>query len=281
MGRYENIRVFEDTQFLCGSNPVLKKAVQKSIENQKLILEGDVYPSSSGRRIYDMPAKINVSGRRSFSAALQYSGSRVCVLNFASATNPGGGVTRGSSAQEECLCRCSTLYALLNTKVMWDGFYGPHRRTRNPLHNDDCVYTPDIIIFKTDTSEPRIQPERMWSTVDVLTCAAPNLRVRPGNEMNPGEGDEQVIISNSELQKLQEKRIRRISDIAVENGAEVLILGAFGCGAFQNPPEIVAMAMRNVIEEYKYCFKVIEFAVYCSPRDDENYRVFSRIIDQR
>ena len=33
-----------------------------------------------------------------------YAGQKVAgVHNFASATNPGGGVTRGSSAQEECL----------------------------------------------------------------------------------------------------------------------------------------------------------------------------------
>ena len=41
-----------------------------------------------------------VSTKRTFEAAAGYAGQKVAVHNFASATNPGGGVTRGSSAQE-------------------------------------------------------------------------------------------------------------------------------------------------------------------------------------
>lgn len=62
------------------------------------------------------------------------------------------------------------------------------------------------------------------------------------------------------------------------NENKVVILGAFGCGAFQNPPEVVASAMKKVVEEYLYHFRVIEFAVYCSPGDDQNYQIFQRII---
>ncbi len=74
--------------------------------------------------------------------------------------------------------------------------------------------------------------------------------------------------------ELHEKRLRRILDVAVLQGNEVGILGAFGCGAFRNNPKVVAQAARNVIKEYMYAFKYIEFAVYCSPWEDENYRVF-------
>lgn len=275
MGRQENVWVFEDTQRLYETNPRLKEAVSQSLEQQKLVTEHMKYPSHSGEHRYEDSAEIIVSRRRSFAAAKHYAGKKVCVLNFASATNPGGGVTRGSTAQEECLCRCSTLFAALDSSEMWHGFYTPHRRARDPLHNDDCIYTPGVVVFKSDTDEPRLQPERMWYTVDVLTCAAPNLRERPGNEMNLGEGDRAVDIAQDELQKLHEKRLRRVADIAVENGGEVLILGAFGCGAFRNPPEVVAQAMKTIVEEYRYCFKTIEMAVYCSPIDDTNYRVFS------
>ena len=58
----------------------------------------------------------------------------------------------------------------------------------------------------------------------------------------------------------------------------MVILGAFGCGAFENNPEVVARAAKNVIEQYQHAFKVIEFAVYCLPRDDTNYVIFNRML---
>lgn len=57
---------------------------------------------------------------------------------------------------------------------------------------------------------------------------------------------------------------------------EVVVLGVFGCGAFENNPEVVAKAAKNVIQKYLHVFKVIEFAVYCSPRDEINYKIFSK-----
>lgn len=77
---------------------------------------------------------------------------------------------------------------------------------------------------------------------------------------------------------IHEKRLRRILDIAVAESTEVIILGAFGCGAFSNSPEVVALAAKNVIKEYLNAFKVIEFAVYCSPKDNRNFKTFERVL---
>lgn len=277
MGREENVIVFEDTEKRCKENTILKNAVRSSIAAQKLILEGDTL-AEVNKKVYREPAKLIVSKKRSYEAASGYKGQKVCVHNFASASNPGGGVTRGAGAQEECLCRCSTLYFCLNIRDMWNGFYAPHRNEHNPIHNDDIIYTPQVKVFKTDTAYPKLMPEGDWYDVNVITCAAPNLRPVPSNSYNQGDGNKAVKVSDKELLALHEKRLRRILDVAVLEGNEVVILGAFGCGAFLNNPEVVARAAKNVIADYMHAFKVIEFAIYCSPRDEQNYKVFDRVL---
>lgn len=279
MGREENIQVFADTKQKCLSDTRLKQAIAKANAAQILLLESDIETKKPAFQ-YMRPAQVVISKKRTLEAASTYTGKRVCVLNFASATNPGGGVTRGSSAQEEAICRCSTLYFSLIEQNIWKGFYAPHRAQKNPLHNDDCIYTPGVVVFKTDTAAPMTMPPEEWYTVDVLTCAAPNLRERPSNRMNEGDGHIRTKISRGELRQLHEKRMRRILGLAAAKGNEVMILGAFGCGAFCNPPEIVAEAMKTVIQEYRKAFEVIEFAVYCSPQDSRNYQVFDRMFRQ-
>ena len=137
----------------------------------------------------------------------------------------------------------------------------------NSLYNDDCIYSPGITVFKSDTELPKLLPENEWYNVDVITCAAPNLNSRYDN----------IRISDKDLKELHKKRAKRILDIAVSQGEDVIILGAFGCGAFRNPPDVVAQAYREVIDDYKYDFKTIEFAVYCPPQQgSSNYHAFQR-----
>lgn len=280
MGRQENIEIFEDTQRMYKTNVRLIEAIKRSAKEQQLF-KCDCQIAEERQRSAVSPVKICVSAKRTLEAAsaYAYTGKKVCVLNFASATNPGGGVTRGSSAHEEAICRCSTLFPNLNEQRMWNNFYNPHRRQHNPLHNDDCIYTPGVIAFKSDTNNPKLLPEEKWYSVNVLTCAAPNLREKPSNGMNSGDGNASVHVSREELQALHEKRMRKVLEIAANKENDVVILGAFGCGAFCNPPLIVAQAMKNVVQEFQTCFETIEFAVYCSPRDDSNYRVFKKIFE--
>lgn len=274
--RTKNINIFRDSTWMMNENRRLQQAIKESIENQKLYLEiqeVDV-PESKGKN-----CKTVISAKRSFEAASAYvrAGKRTAVLNFASSTNPGGGVIQGSSAQEECLCRCSTLYPCLDTEMMWKQFYKPHRKAGNPLYNDDCLYTPGVIVFKSDVSFPERMDEKDWYQVDVITCAAPNLRSRPSNQMNPSAGDAPADIRDDALYELHLQRIERIFRVAAANEVEVLILGAFGCGAFRNSPEVVAKAFRTVQEKYASYFETIEYAVFCGRRETQNYDTFCEV----
>ncbi len=276
--RLRNIEIFEDTLRLCQSHEKLAASIESSLQGWGMIPEDADFQESEEHR-YEQKASVVVSKKRSFAAAREYAGKRVCVHNFASATNPGGGVSRGSGAQEECLCRCSTLYPVLSSKEVVQAFHNKHRRrlkegNMTALYNDDCVYAPGITVFKSDTSEPELLPEEQWYQVDVITAAAPNLRERPSNSMNPGSGTKKPNITMEELKKLHVKRMSRVMEIARFNQAESLILGAFGCGAFRNPPQIVAEAICEVVKRYQYDFEVIEFAVYCPPGDLRNYEIF-------
>ena len=279
----QNKKIFEDTMQLCRTNNRLQQAIQSSRTKQYIVEEQEEILVDKTRK-HNTPAQIIVSKKRSLEAAgnKEYEGLKVCVLNFASATNPGGGVANGASAQEECICRCSTLYPNINTNVIREAFHGKHKmllkqNEMNATYNDDCIFTPEVIVFKTDDENCRTMEETQWYNVDIITCAAPNLRKRPSNAMNPNSGTETVQISQQQLKELHQKRLRRILSIAKQEKEDVVILGAFGCGAFQNPPEVVAEAFEKVIQEFMFDFQVIEFAVYCTPRETKNYDTFFSI----
>jgi uncharacterized protein (TIGR02452 family) len=96
--------------------------------------------------------------------------------------------------------------------------------------------------------------------------------------MNPHAGNVAAKITPSELEKLLTVRIRRIFEIAVTKENEVLILGAFGCGAFRNPPEIVARVFNKVMQDYLCYFDTIEYAVYHTSHEVANYEAFFKEI---
>ena len=268
------ISVFKDSMSRIDSDSSLQQSVASSIASQQFIAEGTII--ALPKPLYAESAQVIVTKNRSFEAARPYAeqGLKIAVLNFASSTNPGGGVTSGASAQEECLCRVSTLYPCLKDESMWDLFYAPHRKARNPLHNDDIIYTKDVIVFKDDDYQPLPKP----FTVDVITCAAPTLREQSSNRYNPSDGDSAPDITPEDLLALHERRGQQILSAAVANGAQVIILGAFGCGAFKNDPAVVAQAYANILPEYLHYFRTIEFAVYCRPLSPQNFDAFKNYI---
>lgn len=273
-------RIFENTLKLCNKIEKLKNAITIA-KMQQYVVKDEKEVDIDSKPYYDVKANIVVSNERSFEAAKKYEKQRVCVLNFASSLNPGGGVAKGSNAQEESLCRCSTLYPDLYTNEIINQFYSIHRKAirynkMNYLYNDDCIFTPNVVVFKTDEKWPRLMKQENWYDVDVITCAAPNLRKGYKRYMENGE----VIISDEELKRIITKRVKKILSIAKKEREDVVILGAFGCGAFKNPPTIVAEAMKEAIKEFEYDFKTIEFAVYCPENNTRNYDVFKDILTQ-
>lgn len=93
MKREINVEVFQDTIKLCETNKTLVDSIAESIKGQKLILECEEKEVQIKNR-YDNDAKVIVSRKRTFEASMNYPDDKVCVLNFASASTPGGGVVK-------------------------------------------------------------------------------------------------------------------------------------------------------------------------------------------
>ena len=277
MNKKELISVFNDTMDFVTtkfSGPTLRSQMSTRIISDPEDFRGEKY--------YDDPAIIKVTNRDTFTAAKEYANiinstneGFVGVLNFASSTNPGGGVTKGSTAQEECLCRCSNLYLTLYQEKCIREYYNVNKKYMSNLGSDAIIYSRNIYVFKDKNYNMLPVEDRFY--VDVLTCAAPNLRENPRNQYNTDASEEKLTLTDEELYNIHVKRARNILNVAIKNEDDYLILGAFGCGAFRNNPEIVAKAYKDVLQDYMYCFKVIDFAII-DGKYSNNYEIFKRVL---
>ena len=277
MNKKELISVFNDTMDFVTtkfSGPTLRAQMSTRIISDPEDFRGEKY--------YDDPAIIKVTNRDTFTAAKEYANiinstneGFVGVLNFASSTNPGGGVTKGSTAQEECLCRCSNLYLTLYQEKCIREYYNINKKYMSNLGSDAIIYSRNVYVFKDKDYNMLPVEDRFY--VDVLTCAAPNLRENPRNQYNTDASEEKLTLTDEELYNIHVKRARNILNVAIKNEDDYLILGAFGCGAFRNNPEIVAKAYKDVLQDYMYCFKVIDFAII-DGKYSNNYEIFKQIL---
>ena len=262
--RKEKLRqVFEDTERYYQTDEILKKSIEESIMKTVIYQEGYNFQPIQKRFAQ---TTVSVNALKSLEAGMSYKKknrkSKIGILSFASGTNPGGGVRNGSSAQEESICRCTTLAAVLDAEKNRKEFYSFHKSQHDQRYTSTVIYTPNIIAFKTDDDIPSLLPRQKWNAFDFISCAAPNLI----NNDLPEE----------EIKTLHEARARQILNVAAENKIEVLVLGAFGCGAFQNPPEVVAKAYKDMLKEFDGVFQEIVFAVFTTEKDRKNYDAFEK-----
>ena len=273
--RESRIAEFNHSQRMIGSNEKIKNSLNLSILKQKFYAED---PAAVPMSETTYNTSITVTKNRTMEAGRYWSKKgNTAVLNFASATTPGGGVLKGSSAQEECLCRVSTLWNCLNQDMCWHKYYKPNRDAADVIHNSDIIYTPKVIVFKDD--DYKVLDEKDYFYVDVITCAAPNLRDVPNNGWcNEGESNEAKFLSDEDLYKVHFARAIHILSVAAGNKIKNLVLGAFGCGAFRNNPEVVAKAYKDALANVK-CFENVEFAVYCKDYETVNYDTFKSVLE--
>lgn len=273
--REKRLRIFEGTESLCKNSERLNTAIEKSKVEQKIYWEGERIEYGQPR--FSVPAEIVLSKKKTVEAARKYAemGKKVCILNFASSVSAGGGVTTGAQAQEESICRVSTLYFALSDKETAGAFYDRHwelirEGKMNRRNTDDIIYTPGVVAVRDDAAEEAFLEENEWYAMDVITCAAPDIRSLQ---------DETVYSPNEkELYAEFVKRWGCILAACAKHKADVLILGAFGCGVFANSPELVARAYLDAMKGFEKYFETVEFAIYSAGKDNINYQIFESIL---
>ena len=167
------------------------------------------------------------------------------LLNFASARNPGGGFLSGAKAQEEDLCRCSGLYPALVTQP---AYYRANRAQSSLLYTDHMIYSPRVPFFRVrGNGELLEEPFR----VSVITAPAPN--AGPLLERDPGAGPS--------IEATFERRWRDVLSIAFQEGHRNVLLGAWGCGAFRNDPDVAAETVARALEDCSHRFERVIFAI--------------------
>lgn len=195
-------------------------------------------------------------------ARLAAEGERPFCLNFASSKNPGGGFLSGSQAQEECLARASGLYPSLQSKFY---VYEENRKWGDALYRDAMIYSPNVPVFRDDEDNLLKQPY----IVDILTAPAPNAgAVRSKGKRN----------KIAKIRPTMQRRIAQVLDIALEQGNEVLVLGAWGCGVFRNEPQEVAEDFKKALETtHANRFKKVVFAVLDRTKNQYTWKAFERV----
>jgi uncharacterized protein (TIGR02452 family) len=187
---------------------------------------------------------------------------KIGVLNFASAKNPGGGFLNGAQAQEESLARSSALYkSLLRCRE----YYDFHRSYRSLLYSDRMIYSPGCPVFKNDDGVLLEQPY----LVDFITSPAPN--AGQVKKKQPQEAEK--------IGEALQLRGSKLLSLAAYRGCDVLILGAWGCGVFQNEPSMVAQMFADLLltkGQFWGRFKSVIFSVLDTSKQPNTFTEFHK-----
>ena len=285
--RNDNIQMLEDTldifkrgKYVKDGKTIYTKLSQKQMEECYVYLPEnvqDIMTRKDFEHVHVM-GRVGVGCRNidSFGMAQEqykwkflFSGKKannILVLNFANPVNPGGGVRRGARAQEEDLCRKSSLLFSLESDYA-QRYYRYNKSLHTYMGSDAIILTPNVEIIK-DVNGDLLEESVI---VSVMTCAAP--MITQGME---GLNDEQY-------KELFYNRICGMLKCAAYWGYQALVLGAFGCGAFGNDAKLVSDLFYKALKEFNYdgmrakdFFRRIDFAVLDKTPGQYNFNEFNR-----
>lgn len=240
MANYDKIAVWQDTYNHFINEPTPPSSVKHSF-NEPLIQLQKRFPAT-----YVYVYKYDI-----IDVALieKYAGKQnVVFLNMTDVQKPGGCVEAGSGAQEECIFRRSNYY-----KHLTKDFY--------PMLNNDIVLSKNVKFIKNNENKGNSPMDTKY--LDIM--AIPAVRF-------PQMGNSFDEYGDWKEMELMRKKIDSIFRLGYQEKYDVLVLSAFGCGAYGNPPRAVVKMFYNAIQKYKCSIKKVIFAVLGA-----NYNFFKEL----
>lgn len=132
-----------------------------------------------------------------------------------------------------------------------------------PIAEEGGICTQGVTFFKDGPSFYRLLEQPF--ECDVITIPA----VRLGWEETPANYEE-----------LMENKISTMLALPYQYGCKHLILGAFGCGVFENDPRVVATIFKRLLDEgFASLYSQITFAILEDRRTGStNFLTFQSIL---
>jgi hypothetical protein len=275
------IRIFRDTESLIHT---IKPNNGGSIVFYDFII--DEYSPANSEGVFPTITVVNNDTLDAMSDLLAEGFTHPLVLNMASDICPGGGVRSGAMAQEECICRRTTLFPLLTglknkykynlypfkssidrdletNRKKREFFERLPKEGRNYDGKDTVIYTQNVILLRNRNYDILREEDRVQ--FDVISVAGIRRPELVNGKLN--DADEDTL----------RMKIYQIMAVANLYGHDSVVLGALGCGAFRGPPNHIASIFRDVLREIRCTsVKKVVFAVL-SVGDCRNYEIFSRV----
>jgi hypothetical protein len=198
----------------------------------------------------------------------QEHGACFAVLNMANAYVPGGGYVEGLVAQEENMYRRTDCHFCI----------GPEEYDESrDLYRPEMTQLLSAIGGRVylDAEQPRVclrGPEDR-NRSDLGYAWLPRDLIFPFFELRASAQDLRAgsPFDHTDARNRIAAQLETLSDA----GVRYAVLGAFGCGAFQNPSTEVARLFREEIDKRRDEFALIAFAIFAAGYGPGNYTPFA------
>ena len=229
---------------------VFASDIEAAVTSAKIYEDGDGRELELGEPRFEATQAVVVW--EPLARAIERATGKVCVLDPANFTRPGGNYLGGGWSPEEQICAESNLFPVL--EELKAVYHDANRQaTRGGLNSDRAVYLTDIVFTTAGVTKKR----------DVLVMAPVNRRFALENHRSEAECD--MDLAN---------RVEAIMRIAAANEVDTLVLHAFGCGFFENDPKVVAELFKGWVDANPGQIERVVFAIAGGPSLDVFREVF-------